>query len=147
MVLKKKKWRKRRKFINCFGRMYSVSPTQTELFHSRILLMRVKGATSFDHLKTVNGVVHESLTSTCLALGLIENNEEWSNSMREAAVFMMPKQLRNLYVRILIHCNPLDPLKLWNDYKNMMSEDFARHYNQNYSYVKAIHDIQSILQR
>ncbi|KAL7294873.1 hypothetical protein TKK_0011797 [Trichogramma kaykai] len=145
--IKEKKWRKRRKFINCFGRMYSVSPTQTELFHLRILLMRVKGATSFDHLKTVNGVVHESFTSACLALGLIENDEEWSNSMREAAVFMMPKQLRNLYVRILIHCNPLDPLKLWNDYKNMMSEDFARNYNQNYSYVKAIHDIQSILQR
>lgn len=47
-------WVKRSNYFNCVGRMYSVSPTQIELFRLRLLLLTVKGAISFDDLKTVN---------------------------------------------------------------------------------------------
>ena len=30
-------WCKRKKFVNCFGRMYTVNPSQIELFNLRIL--------------------------------------------------------------------------------------------------------------
>ena len=83
--------------------MYSASPAQTELFHLRILLLSVKGATSFDNLKTVNGILQPSFAAACLELGLIENDEEWRKAMTEAASWMMPQQLRYLFVRILIH--------------------------------------------
>jgi len=35
--------------ITIIGRMYSVSPTQVELFHLRLLLLTIKGATSFEN--------------------------------------------------------------------------------------------------
>jgi len=41
-------WVKRSTHYNCIGRMYSVSPTQVELFHLRLLLLTIKGATSFE---------------------------------------------------------------------------------------------------
>jgi len=48
-------WVKRKNHYNCIGRIYSVNPTQTELFHLRLLLLTVRGATSFNDLRTVNG--------------------------------------------------------------------------------------------
>jgi len=41
---------------------------------------------------------------------------------------MMPRRLRNLFVRILIHCQPVHPKKLWDDFKRDMSEDYIRQY-------------------
>jgi len=55
--------------------MYSISPTQIELFHLRLLLI-VKGTTSFDVLRIVNGEVYQLFSAACLALGLIEDDDE-----------------------------------------------------------------------
>ncbi|XP_043481809.1 uncharacterized protein LOC122510914 [Leptopilina heterotoma] len=106
--------------------MYSVNPRQLELFHLRLLLLTVKGVTSFQSLRTVNGVIHESFTSACLALGLIEDDSEWIRTMEEATLWMMPRSLRQLFVRILIHCHPVHPEKLWEQFKGQMSEDYSR---------------------
>lgn len=120
------KWATRKKHFQCIGRMYSISPTRLELFHLRLILLHIKGATSFDSLKTVNGIVHPSFTAACLALGLIEDDEEWVRAMEEAVVWMMPRRLRQLFVRILIHCQPVHPEELWDKFKDAMSEDFSR---------------------
>ena len=120
------KWKKRQRGHHAIGRMYSVSPAQTELFHLRLLLLKVKGAKSFEDLRTVDGQVCESFIATCLALGLIEDDDEWRRAMDEAAVWMMPGLLRRLFVRILIHCQPIQPEQLWEEFKNKLSEDYAR---------------------
>ena len=123
-----KQWKKRKSQFKVIGRMYSVSPTNTELYNLRLLLLVVKGATSFEDLKTINGVTHQTFTDACLALGLIEDDEEWYRAMNEAEIYMMPRQLRKLFTRILIHCRPIYPDKLWNEFKIAMSEDFLRHF-------------------
>ncbi|XP_058791046.1 uncharacterized protein LOC131664174 [Phymastichus coffea] len=105
-------WVTRKRRFNCIGRMFSISPTQLELFHLRLLLLHVKGAISFGDLKTVNNVLYPSFTAACLALGIIEDDDEWSKAMREAVSWMMPKRLRHLFVLILIHCQPIYPEKL-----------------------------------
>ncbi|KAL6421224.1 hypothetical protein ACFW04_013648 [Cataglyphis niger] len=66
------------------GQMCSASPTQTELFYLRLLLLTVKGAKSFNHLKTVNGKVCQSFSAACLALGMIEDDDKWRRAMNEA---------------------------------------------------------------
>ena len=119
-------WRKRKGSFNCLGRIYSVSPSNPELFHLRLLLTRVKGATSFESLKTVDGTICESFQAACLARGLIENDEEWKRALQESSFWMMPKQLRRLFVRLLIFCTPVDPLSLWDEFKQKMSKDFIR---------------------
>ena len=123
-------WEKRKGSFNCIGRIYSVSPSSVELFHLRLLLLNIKGATSFENLKTVNGVIYDTFVETCLALHLIEDDEEWKRAMEEASFWMMPRQLRRLFVRILIYCNPLHPLELWNTFKLNLSDDFKRNNNR-----------------
>uniref|UniRef100_A0ABD2WRH7 ATP-dependent DNA helicase n=1 Tax=Trichogramma kaykai TaxID=54128 RepID=A0ABD2WRH7_9HYME len=118
-------WATRQKNFNVFGRMYTVSPTQSELFHLRLLLLHVKGATSFESLRTVDDILQPSFTAACLAMGLIEDDEEWCRAMEEATLWMMPCRLRLLFVRILIHCQPVHPEELWDKFKDAMSEDFA----------------------
>jgi len=65
--------------------MYSISPTQTELFHTtitlRLLLLTVKGAISFDDLRIVNEEEYQSFSAACLALGLIEDDDEWKRAL------------------------------------------------------------------
>ena len=64
-------WEKRKGSFNCIGRIYSVSPSSVELFHLRLLLLNIKGATSFENLKTVNGVIYDMFVETCLDCLLI----------------------------------------------------------------------------
>jgi len=105
-------WIKRKSHYNCIGQMYFVSPTQIKLFHLRLLLLTVKGADSFDNLQIVkNGEICQSFSAACLALGLIEDDDEWKQTMNEAVGWMMPQQLR-LFVRILLHCQSLHPEEL-----------------------------------
>ena len=132
--------------FNTIGRMYSVSPAQTELFHLRILLLSVKRAKSFEDLRTVDGVLHSTFAATCLALGLIESDEKWRKAMIEATSWMMPRQLRYLFVRILIHCQPIYPNELWTEFKNAMAEDYARNYDSIQSEKMAYDHIQQLLQ-
>jgi len=139
------RWIKRKSHYNCIGRMYSISPTQTELFHLRLLLLTVKGAMSFDDLRTVNGEICQSFLAACLALGLIEDDEEWKRAMNEAVGWMMPRQLRRLFVRILLHCQPLHPEELWENFKIAMSEDYVRHFGLLQGQKKAYAQINALL--
>ncbi|XP_058796825.1 uncharacterized protein LOC131667435 [Phymastichus coffea] len=139
------KWATRKKQFNCIGRMFSVSPTQIELFHLRLLLLHVKGATSFDSLKTVNGIVQPTFTAACLELGLIEDDQEWAKAIEEASMWMMPRRLRQLFTRILIHCQPIHPEVLWDKFKNALSEDFSRTNNSVVSHEMAYSEINNLL--
>ncbi|XP_058790182.1 uncharacterized protein LOC131663668 [Phymastichus coffea] len=127
------------------GRMFSVSPMQIELFHLRLLLLHVKGATNYNDLKTVDNELHPTFTSACLALGIIEDDDEWNKARREAVTWMMPKRLRHLFVLILLHYQPIYPEKLWETFKDAMSEDFSRNNELNISYQMAYSKINDIL--
>ena len=64
----------------------------------RLLLLHCKGATSFDDLKNINGVQYQLFSEICLALGLIDDDEEWCRAMQESVSWMMPRSLRQLFV-------------------------------------------------
>ncbi|XP_044585994.1 uncharacterized protein LOC123266031 [Cotesia glomerata] len=140
-------WQPRKRQFNVIGLMYSISPTQIELFHLRLLLIHIKGATSFENLRTVNGVIYDTFTTACLAAGLIEDDQEWRRTLLEAVIWMMPRQLRCLFVRILIHCQPLQPNELWNEFKEAMSEDYSRNLGIEKGEKKAYIYINSMLNR
>ena len=97
------RWTPRKSHCNCIGRMFSVSPSQLELFHLRLLLLNVKDAKFYNDLKTVEEIQYSTFSEACIALGLIENDEEWDRTMQEAVSWMMPCSLRRIFVLILIH--------------------------------------------
>ncbi|XP_023245112.1 uncharacterized protein LOC106638811 [Copidosoma floridanum] len=131
--------------MNNLSRMYSVSPTQTELFYLRLILIHVKGAKSYNELRTLNNVLQPTFAATCLALGLIENDEEWIKAMEEATLLMIPQRLCLLFVRILIRCQPIHPEKLWNKYHIAMSEDFFRRNDREVNFQMAYAEINNLL--
>ena len=103
--------------------MYFVGPSGGERFYLRMLLTIVKGAMSFEDLRTYDGVVHQNFKSTCIARGLLDSDDQWDRSLTEAALWQGGFQLRQLFVCILLHCQPADPLELWRNHSVNLADD------------------------
>ncbi|XP_065658805.1 uncharacterized protein LOC136083337 [Hydra vulgaris] len=118
------KWKVRQRGGNKVRvRMYKVSSTR-ELFFLRLFLLQAKGATSWADLRTVNGIVLETFREACVLKGLLQDDTEWQNTLSEAALMRMPKQIIQLFSVILIFYEPENPLHRSNTYKAFMMEDF-----------------------
>ena len=63
--------------------MISVSPNHGDLFYLRLLLKNKAEATSFDDLKTVNGVVFPDFKGACIELGLCKDDSQWIDTWRK----------------------------------------------------------------
>ncbi|XP_014204683.1 uncharacterized protein LOC106636701 [Copidosoma floridanum] len=87
---------------SAIGRVYAIHPTQSEFFHLRMLLQYVRGPTSFEYLKTVDGVTYTTFKAACYALGLLENDDQWKNTLADAALSDNPSKLRDLFAIILV---------------------------------------------
>ena len=72
--MKKRQWTKRKRGF-AIGRMHYVHSNPGECFYLHTLLCYVKGATSFEDLHTVNGVLYPTFYAACLAHGLLEDNK------------------------------------------------------------------------
>jgi hypothetical protein len=134
------------------GRVYTVSPRQGECYYLRMLLHEVCGATSFNDLKTIDGQVCSTFREACHKRGLLENDNQYSLALQEAVLLQIPAQVRTLYAVILSTCEPSDPLALWVNHRDSMTEDFLHHHRINLSeddltftddmYNQALNDIQ-----
>jgi len=86
-------WVKRQRRSCTVGRVYFVPPSAGERYYLRILLYNVPGPTSFDSLRTYNGILYESFQDACSTRGLLETDEEWDVCLTEAATFKTGHQL------------------------------------------------------
>lgn len=64
------------------------------------------------------------MKAACVARGLYENDDEWQQCLREAAIIQSGVQLRLLFVTILIHGSPNNPRHLWNEFHVHLSDDY-----------------------
>jgi len=103
--------------------MYFIHPAAGERFFLHLLLTIVSGATSFEHLRTVDDIKHPTFQATCKALGLLQDDIEWDTCMREACIDQDAKRLRNLFVTLLLLCSPLNLEVLWERYRDDMSHN------------------------
>ncbi len=69
------------------GRMYYAHSTSGERYYLRMLLNCIKGATSYEHLRTVDGREHDTFKDACIAMGLLANYNEWHQALEEASVW------------------------------------------------------------
>ncbi|XP_052200448.1 uncharacterized protein LOC127806909 isoform X1 [Diospyros lotus] len=76
-----KRWKSRERGY-AIGRMYFASPNCGERFYLRLLLTVVKGPKSFQSLRTVDNVVHDTFKLACVARGLLEDDEEWIQCLK-----------------------------------------------------------------
>lgn len=120
-----RKWKKRTYKCGSIGRIYPVPIQQSEKFFLRLLLHHVSGATSWQDLRTVNGIVYNSYEQCCTSLGLILNNNEYDLCIQESILLDVPVRLRQLFASMLAFCEIRQPFQLWSKYESHFVEDFV----------------------
>jgi len=127
----KKEWKPRQRGF-AIGRMHQAHPSNVERYHLRLLLNRIKGATSFEHLKTLDdGSVCNTFLEACIKRHLTKDDLHWYDAMDEAVhTTTNMYQLRAFFVDILTQNQVGDPLKLYNHYKDSMRDDYNRRFEE-----------------
>jgi hypothetical protein len=70
------RWKPCKTATTMIGRLYIVQPSEGERYYLRTLLSHVKGATSFDDLRTVNGRTCRNFKEACICLALLQDDNE-----------------------------------------------------------------------
>ncbi|CAN1777384.1 ATP-dependent DNA helicase PIF1 [Linum perenne] len=117
-----KQWRLRKRGTS-IARLYYCHPSSNERFYLRMLLHVVKGCTSFDDIKTVNGVVYESFKDACRAYGFLSDDGEWNQCLQEVANTASARQMRTLFATIIMHCEVSSIESLWEKNWELLSDD------------------------
>jgi hypothetical protein len=108
---------------DALGRVYTVHLRNFDCYYLRMLLHKVKGPTSFNDLRTVDGVLYDTYQAACLAMGLLESDNQWNETLNEAKESDSPSKIRTLFAIILSCCEVSNPKSLWENHKDCMSED------------------------
>ena len=104
----------RKKIGAVVSRINSVSRRFGEHYAFRKMLLTGREITSFENLRTVNGVVHQTFMGAVRAAGLIVDSDEWDLCLETAVSTGMPSAIQRLFAQIIMHCSPPDPMSLWN---------------------------------
>jgi len=95
-------------------------------YYLHLLLTVVRGATSFEHLRTVDGVVHDSFKAACITLRLLEDDGKWIAMFTDGQEFMTGYALRYLLAMALQHTTITNPLQIWQQFGNGFCHDLAQ---------------------
>ena len=121
----KKCWTRRKKLSDdSLGRPYGAHPSEGERYYLRMLLFHVRAAESFTDLRKVENIVKPTFKQACIDRGLLEDDSELLTCLQEAVLQHNGKMLRELFVLMLIHCEPTNPLELYNTFKVDLCMDF-----------------------
>jgi hypothetical protein len=145
--VKDKCWQPRKNSAYQVGRLVSANPAEGKHYFLQVLLNHVPGATSWRHLRTVNGVHYDSFRDAACAAGLIEDDNTLDECLTKSSMVQMPSSLRRLFSTILVFCEPKDVAGLWTKHFDGMAEDF-KNKNPNPHWVEqmVLIDIRNMLQ-
>ncbi|KAH0609829.1 uncharacterized protein H6S33_012375 [Morchella sextelata] len=127
---KSRKWASRKRGV-AIGRMWHCNPMMGEKYYMHLLLTVIPGAKSFDYLKTVNNVLYPTFKAACIALGLLDDDQEWVQCFTEARIFSSGYSLRTLFTTALLFGNVTEPLQLWDKFKSNICDDLPRAMERN----------------
>ncbi|CAM9593390.1 unnamed protein product, partial [Ectocarpus fasciculatus] len=115
------KQRRRKRNRHCVCRVNFLKPDAGDIWYLRLLLHHI-ASTSWEHIRTVHGVLHDSHQSAAQALGLVADAEEYDLTFREAINFSTPRELRSLLVTLIIAGAPARDL--WDTHKDLLMTDY-----------------------
>ena len=127
----KKQWIRRqvRSEDIVIGRVHSINPLAGETFYLRILLHNdhCRGKTSFQNILMLpNGRVCETYQEVCRELGLLRDDLEWQHVLEESVSTKLCPQIRELFVVILMFCQPANPRVLFDEFWETWTDDFEQ---------------------
>ncbi|XP_021835605.2 uncharacterized protein [Spinacia oleracea] len=120
-----------------------------ERFFLRFLLNHVRGPESFQHLRTVKGIVYPTFREAAEKQGLMENDASIRECLLEASNSKMPSSLRKLFVTLLVYCQPTGVRSLWDEFYHFMAEDynFPSPSNTNLVRDSVLYDVERMLKQ
>ena len=121
-------WKKKKNIGDKIGRIYYVHPSSGEHFYLRMLLMIVKGACSFEDLRTYTGITYDTFKEACSARGLLGDDREWYAAFEEALIWATSSQLRHLFVTMILFCNIENERLFYNKFVAHLSDDIQHKF-------------------
>nr|GEW37854.1 reverse transcriptase domain-containing protein [Tanacetum cinerariifolium] len=108
---------------NAVRRIHHVPPSVGEAYYLRVLLNKVKGKTSWEEIRTVDGKLYDSFRDACFAMGLLDYNKEYIEAIKEGYYILFGNYVRRLYVMLLTSNSITRPNHVWNQTWEYMSDD------------------------
>jgi len=108
-----KQWKPRKQGYS-IGRLTYVPPGSCECYYMRILLKKQKGCIDHDSIKTINGKTFSTYQEACQELGLLADDKEFIDAIKEASHLASGNQLRRLFVALLIMNTMSKPNVVWD---------------------------------
>ncbi|CAL0330224.1 unnamed protein product [Lupinus luteus] len=113
-VKRSRSW-KPRKSGYTIGRLIWVSPCTGELYYLRMMLTVVKGPTCYEEIRTVSNIQYETFRDACFARGLLKDDREYIEAIREAKDWGSGFYLRKLFVTMLLSTSMNRPNHVWEN--------------------------------
>ncbi|XP_042474831.1 ATP-dependent DNA helicase PIF1-like [Macadamia integrifolia] len=136
-----------RQIKESIGLVNSANPSEGERFYLRLLLNHIRGPTSFRDLMCIDGIKCSSFKEAAKKRGLLKSDEAILECLKDLAHFQMPKIIRKLFVVIIVHREPGDVKKLWDENFEAMSEDIRRTTGTTeYHILQTLRDVNSFLE-
>ena len=110
-------------------RIYSATISEGERYHLRQLLNKVKGPTSYEDLRTLDGVVHPTFKAAAIAHGLLQDDDEWDRCLQNSILNCMPGQICGLFAILLVYANLTDPKSLFEKFLPNMADDYIHSFH------------------
>ena len=108
---------------NTIGRLFTVSPRLGELYFMRLLLVSVCGPTSFEDLRSFEGVASTTFQDTCRRRGLLDNDEHLIMAMQEIADTGSVTKLKDLFIVIVCCTLATNISDIWHQFADDLCED------------------------
>ncbi|XP_061352356.1 uncharacterized protein LOC133297255 [Gastrolobium bilobum] len=95
------------------GRINRFSANSGEDSYLRVLLNFKKGCTSYEDLRTINGVMFPTFKNACYSLGLLDDDNEYIDAIKEASSWQSASYLRRLFALLLFGNSMNRPENVW----------------------------------
>ena len=109
-----KVWTPRKRGFS-IGKLYHVVPGCCERYYLRTLPNFAKGPTSFEDIRTVNGVIHPTFSDACYSMGLLDDDKDYIDGITESSFWRLTFYLRKLFAMLLLSDSILRPKYKWDN--------------------------------
>ncbi|XP_029148390.1 uncharacterized protein [Arachis hypogaea] len=112
-----------RKSHAVIGRIFYVPPGSGESYYLRLLLNYVKGATSYEEIRTLDGVMYATFKEACYARGLLDDDKEYIDAIKEASHWGSRTYLRKFFATLLFSNSMDSPEHVWEQTWSILCDD------------------------